>query len=97
MEILLLRMFAILFRRYSMETLKCAEECTFVIISNFVHDFVNSQFSCTKKRCGCLHSDECILGAFDLFLLFGLSTYFESMAIYKKICNRRRSDLIVDT
>ena len=44
MEILLLRMFAILFRRYSMETLKCAEECTFVIISNFVHDFVNSQF-----------------------------------------------------
>jgi hypothetical protein len=40
---------------------------------------------------------ECILGAFDLFLLFGLSTYFESMSIYKKICNRRRSDLIVDT
>ena len=40
---------------------------------------------------------ECILGAFDLFLLFGPSTYFESMTIYKKICNRRRSDLIVDT
>ena len=40
---------------------------------------------------------ECILGVFDLFLLFGLSTYFESMSIYKKICNRRRSDLIVDT
>ena len=40
---------------------------------------------------------ECILSAFDLFLLFGLSAYFESMATYKKICNRRSSNLIVDT